>query len=130
MINNKENLKVVDNMNYNDLNPNNQLPIYNLENIFNVYQDKDEYYFFNLLGTVYFPGDMDKTLYTTYIVQPKDTWQLISYNAYGTTRLWWLICAANQIMDPTILPQMNNVLKIINQNVVRSILNTLINSNG
>ena len=108
-------------MKYNDINSNNKLSPQNMENIFNVYDDDGQYYF-NILKSVYFPENLEPKNYTTYLVQPKDSWYLISYKHYQTTNLWWLICSVNQIINPIEQPKENTVLKILLPNVVRQVI--------
>lgn len=74
----------------------------NLENIFNVYKDKDGMYFYNLLQTVNLPFNLPPNLFTSYTIKHGDTWPYISFKAYKSPNLWWLILMANNIQDPTI----------------------------
>lgn len=97
----------------------------NLENLFFVFQKDNGQYFYNMLKTVNFPEDLDTTLYTYYETKPKDTWPLISYKHYNNVKLWWLICSVNQISNPVKQPQPGTVIKIINSDIVRGILNRL-----
>lgn len=98
----------------------------NYENIFNVYVDKDtEMYYFNLLRTVNFPEDLDPRVYYTYVVGPTDTWPTISWKHYKNVKLWWIICSANQIQNPTDHPKSGTVLKIITPQYIRSIIHNL-----
>lgn len=85
----------------------------NYENIFSIYEDEDSYYYYNLLKKIDIPSDLSSEVYTNYEVKQKDSYQLISYKHYSTINLWWLICAANQIDNPTELPRVGMILKII-----------------
>jgi hypothetical protein len=93
-----------------------------IENLYNLYQDSDGYYFFNLTRTVIFPEDLNQNTYVEYVIQPKDMWTTISYKFYNTIKLWWLVCSANNIMNPIALPKAGNILKILNNFVVKDIL--------
>jgi len=66
-----------------------------LENFFNVYQDKNNYYFFNLNSSVYF--DVPTERLQTYVCQHDLHWSIISYNIYGTVRFAWLLMKINGI---------------------------------
>ena len=77
-----------------------KLSAQNIENLFNIYQRDNGQYFYNILKTVNFPDDLDPEIYDQYVTKPKDTWPLIAYNFYKDVRLWWLICAVNQIVNP------------------------------
>jgi len=95
------------------------------ENIFNVYEDADIGYFFNLLRSVNFPTDLDPNTYDYYVIEPNDSWPLISWKVYNTVFLWWIICSVNQIQNPTALPAAGNTIKILKVSYVRNILNDI-----
>jgi nucleoid-associated protein YgaU len=97
----------------------------NLENIFNVYKDKNGIHFYNLLQTVELPNNLPEGYYNTYTVKYQDTWPNISYFAYNTPNLWWVITGANNILDPTRIPQPGTNLKIYKLEVVKLVLNQL-----
>ena len=102
----------------------------NLENIFNVYYDSnlntnDEKYFYNLLKTINFPKDLDPMYYDNYVIKYGDMWPTIAYDFYGNVVLWWLICSANQIQDPTKNPEIGTTIKIIKIQYVPELLNKL-----
>jgi len=94
----------------------------NLENIFNVYSDDNNLYYYNLLQTVEIPTDLPKGYYQTYTVKPEDTWPYISYKTYNTPNLWWLIVSVNGIINPTAKLPSGTVIKILKQGAVKSIL--------
>lgn len=97
----------------------------NLENLFNVYKKDDGQYYYNLNKTVNFPEDIDPNIYTQYVTKPKDTWPLIAYTFYKDVRLWWLVCSLNQVINPVKQPTPGTVLKILDADTVRNILNEL-----
>jgi LysM repeat protein len=92
------------------------------ENIFNVYQDEDNYYYYNLLQTVKIPTNLPSSLFTQYNVSPGDTLPFISYKLFGTINLWWIICHLNNIEDPTQILQPGSTLNIPNSNIIQEIL--------
>lgn len=102
-----------------------KLSAQNLENLFYVFQKDNGQYYYNILKTVNFPEDINPNLYTTYETKPKDTWPLIAYNFYKDVRLWWLICSSNNIINPVKQPAPGTILKILNVDSVRNILNTI-----
>lgn len=97
----------------------------NYENIFNVYTDENDFYYYNLLKKVDFPIDLDSDVYDYYQVSTIDTYPSISYKFYKSVTLWWLICAANHIDDPMALPAAGTILKIIKPFYVQTILTKL-----
>lgn len=97
----------------------------NMENIFHVYQDETSRYFYNLLQTINIPTNLPKGYYDNYTVKYFDTWPFISYKAYETPNLWWIIVAANNILNPVIQPEEGTVIKILKTGAVRSILSEI-----
>jgi nucleoid-associated protein YgaU len=98
----------------------------NYENLLSVYTDDSGFYYFNLIGTVNFPVEMAPGTYTLYKTTPDDFYTAISYKHYNTIKLWWVICAANQIMDPTAAPDVGRILRIPTPSTVSSILSDMI----
>jgi nucleoid-associated protein YgaU len=94
----------------------------NFENIFNVYQDQDGMYFYNLLQTVVFPQDLPPSLFTTYVIAYGDTWPFISFKTLKSPNLWWLILLANGIQNP-LEPLVNGTkIKIPIDSVVKEVI--------
>lgn len=98
----------------------------NLENIFNVYQDENGLYFYNLLQTITFPQDVPYlNLFDSYVIKSGDTWPLISFKTLNSTGLWWMICLVNHITNPVEPLVQGEVLKIPIPSLVREILNNI-----
>lgn len=95
------------------------------ENIFNVYEDSDIGYFYNLLRTVNFPEDVNQDIYDTYIIEPLDTWPLISWKIYNSVFLWWSICSLNNIQNPLALPKPGTEIKVLKAVYLQNILNNI-----
>lgn len=102
-----------------------KLDLENVENIFNVYQDQDGMYFYNLLQTIVFPDNLPLNLFTTYTVKYGDTWPFVSYKTLDTPNLWWVILLANNIQNPTIFPTPGSTIKIPIVSVVKQILSQI-----
>ena len=116
-------------MKHNDVpNIESTIPLQDLENLFNVYQDTNDFYFYNLSRTVYFPTNMDTSFYDGYLTQPKDTYPLIAWKFYKNVKLWWLICASNNIFNPVKQPDPGTPLKIIKPMMLNSILTEMAKS--
>lgn len=105
------------------------LSLLKLQNLFNVYNNGEQY-FYNLIGTVNIPENLDPSTYINYIV-PSDymPWTLISYKSYNTTDLWWLICSVNNIQNPIQFPKAGTTLKILTPDYVTAILQTINQNN-
>jgi nucleoid-associated protein YgaU len=100
----------------------------NLENMFNVHQDANGMYFYNLLQTIEFPQNLPLNLFTSYTVKYGDTWPFISYKTLNSPNLWWTILLANNIQDPTnkgkpLVP--GTIIKIPRMEVVKEILSQI-----
>jgi nucleoid-associated protein YgaU len=100
----------------------------NLENIFNIYQDDNDAYYYNLLQTIHFPQNLPDAYFGLYNVTYGDTWPFISYKVYSNTKLWWVITLANNIINPIIPLQPGTTLKIPNTEIVSEILTQIITS--
>lgn len=98
----------------------------NYENIFNLHQDEDSKYFYNLLQTVHFPSNLPSSYFVDYAVQYGDTLPYIAYKAYKNTRLWWIITHANNIINPVAKIEPGTVLKIPKPQVVTEILTQIV----
>jgi hypothetical protein len=99
-----------------------KLNIDNLENIFQVYTDNNNRYYYNLLQTVNIPQNLPPGYFDIYIVKYNDTWPLVSYNVYETPNLWWIIVSVNNISNPTIQPIQGTTLKVLKPSLVRNVL--------
>jgi hypothetical protein len=99
-----------------------RLSDFNYENIFNMYKTDDGFYAYNILKTVIIPADMAPQMYDLVLVNRKMSWAYLSYLEYGTMKLWWLICLANGIKNPTLFPEQGIRLKIIKTDVIPLIL--------
>ena len=94
----------------------------NFENIFNVYQDQDGMYFYNLLQTIVFPQNLPANLFTQYAVAYGDTWPFISFKTLASPNLWWIILLANNIQNP-LEPLVNGaIIRIPIMDVVKEVL--------
>ena len=82
-------------------------------NIFNVYTDENGYYYYNLLQNVKIPANLPDGYYEPYNVTYGDTWPSISYKVYKTPNMWWLVIAANEIINPTSQPDPGSIIKVL-----------------
>ena len=94
------------------------------ERIFNMYKDGD-FYAYNILRTVKIPENLDPSTFTYVKIAGKMSWTALSFAEYRTIRLWWLICVANGILNPVLLPEPGTVVKIITPASVRTVINTI-----
>jgi len=94
----------------------------NYENIFQIYQDENERYYYNILQNINIPTNLPGGYYNEYLIKYGDTWPLISYRVYETPNLWWIVLAANNIINPVNLPEQGTIIKVFKTSVVRTIL--------
>jgi len=100
----------------------------NMENIFHIYQDNDDRYFYNLLQTIHFPQDLPASYFQGYNITYGDTWPYISYKVYGNIKLWWVLMLANNIINPIEQPEPGTTIRVPTINVVNEILTQLVTS--
>lgn len=101
------------------------LGTYNYENLFNVYQDEEGRYFYNLLQNISFPTSLDRTIYSTVRANPGELLPQLSFRVYNVVNLWWLIAGVNDIYNPLEPLDPDVRLKIIDASYIESILNTI-----
>jgi nucleoid-associated protein YgaU len=97
----------------------------NLENIFNVYKDLDDMYFYNLLQTISIPQNLPESVYITYNVRQGDTWPFISHKTLNNPNLWWLILMVNNIQDPTKKVEPGTTIRIPRTEFVRQVISQM-----
>jgi len=91
------------------------------ENIFKMYKT-GEYKTYNILQAVHLPDDIAPEMYELENVPPNMPLTVLSYRVYNTMDLWWLICIANNIDDPTQFIKPGVAIKIIKPEFVSSII--------
>jgi len=86
---------------------------YRFENIFKVYKNKSGYYYYNIINNIAVPGILRPGTFYTFDVERKLSYTSLSYMAYKTIHLWWLICIVNKIQNPVQFPETGTELHII-----------------
>ena len=105
------------------------LESFRYENIFNVYQNNTNQYYYNILAKVNFPNNIEEAYYDTFIVNTDyQPWTNISYQIYGTILLWWLVCAVNNIQNPVFFPKAGTTLKFLKPAYARSVISQITNA--
>jgi len=95
------------------------------ENIFNMYKDEDQFFAYNILKTVQFPHNMGEDYFYYHRTTGSDPWTKLSFDHYGTIKLWWLVCLVNKIMNPVIKPAAGTVLRILKPLYIADVINQL-----
>ena len=111
--------------NYNQNLPN--LQLYRYENIFKTYQTQDanKDFFYNIIKNIFVPGDISNDVFFTTTYQANIPLTTLSYQIYGTTYLWWLICIVNGIQNPFDPANTGKTLKIIKPAYINFVLTTI-----
>lgn len=103
--NNSSDTKVINLLELNNEDINSILKITDLENEFDIYQDKRGNLVFDINRTLYI--NVDKSILLTFLCDCEMHWTLISYRIYGTTRLAWLLWKLNDVGPDTIFNAKN-----------------------
>ena len=93
-------------------------------NLFNICQDEEGNYFYNINKGINIIGigEIVPAFYRNYTVDYRDTWTLIAHKVYEDSSLWWLICKTLGIKDPTENPEVGTVIPVLEPGIVNSIL--------
>lgn len=94
------------------------------ETIFKVYQ-QDEYYFYNILQCIHLPENISSSMYTSRKIEGVIPLTTLSYEVYGDIKLWWLICLANNIDNPTKFIAPGTVIKLIKPGKVNAVIKAI-----
>lgn len=97
------------------------------ENIFHVNQTEENgYYFYNILRTVRLTStDLDEKFYFKFNVNRIMPYTALSYNFYGTTDLWWLICVINNIDNPIEFIEPGTTILMIKKQHISTVISAI-----
>lgn len=102
------------------------LELYRYENIFKVYQTVDKnVYFYNIIKNIKVPNDINNEIFTLITLQENTPLPSLSYQLYGTTYLWWLICVLNNIQNPFDPNNSGKKLKVLKRQYLKTVLNSI-----
>jgi len=102
------------------------LELYRYENIFKVYQTGDKnFYFYNIIKNIKVPEDINNEIFTLITLQENTPLPTLSYQLYGTTYLWWLICVLNNIQNPFDPNNSGKKLKVLKRQYLKTVLNSI-----
>jgi len=99
-------------------------------NIVEEQTDNNERLFFNLLKKINIVDkstELNPQYFDTFVIDVDLPWVILSYNIYSTLNLWWLLCLANNIQDPTKNPELGSYIKVIKPEYVDLVVNTIKN---
>lgn len=102
------------------------LEIYRYENIFKVYTTEDKnFYFYNIIKNIQVPKDINSNIFYNTVLQENTPFPVLSYNIYGTTYLWWLICILNDVKNPFDVNNSGKTFKILKKEYVKPVLDQI-----
>ena len=102
------------------------LDLYRYENIFKVYQTgQKNFFFYNIIKTIQIPDNINNNIFDTITLYNGVPFTTLSYNIYGTTYLWWLICIINNVKNPFDTNNAGKSFKIIKKQYIKIILDSI-----
>lgn len=102
------------------------LEAYRYENIFKVYETGTKNFrYYNILKKIQIPKDINNTLFYNIVLPPNMPFTTLSYNLYGTTYLWWLICIINNINNPFDKTLQGKKVKVIKREFIKPIVDNI-----
>jgi len=111
------------------------LELYRYENIFKVYQTPNattptgtaapNFYYYNILKNINVPDNIANDVFQVIAVKNTLPFSVLSFQIYGTSYLWWLICLVNGISNPFSSAIAGKQLKIIKPQYVKTILDSI-----
>jgi len=95
------------------------------ENIFKLYINENDQYFYNLKRSISFPDNISDEYISSFKYDQQVPWTIISFNIYGTIFLWWSITELNKISNPVILPKLGTIIKYIQPKYIKQIVSQI-----
>ena len=110
---------------------NNILELRNLElsryeNIFKIYNTGGKnFFYYNINKKISVPDSLDSRLFLNITLPQGIPLTTLSYNAYGTIDLWWLILIVNNITNPIKDLPTGKKIKLIKPQFIEQVLDTI-----
>lgn len=95
------------------------------ENIFRVYKNNGTQYFYNIIQALHLPDQIDSTKVYYTVVKENEPWTMISFKAYKTIELWWLICLLNKIDNPLKFPETGTTVRLLKPQYLSEVFNEI-----
>jgi hypothetical protein len=95
---------------------------YRYENIFKMYKDDQNKFFYNITKKITLPTNLDPSQFFYFTINKQMPWTMVSFNLYQTIELWWLICIVNNIRNPVEQPKAGTVIKALKPDLVVSLI--------
>lgn len=102
------------------------LDTFDYENLFKLYADDNKQaVFYNIIKTITAPDRLDPGMTDTVMINAVTPMTTLSYNVYGTIKLWWLICTINRIDNPTTMISPGTEIKVVKPRHVITVINSI-----
>ncbi len=99
---------------------------FDMANMFSAFRDGDDTFFY--AGRTLSFGNINK-LNEKYIIKhiwkDGDTWYNLAHLYYENSKVWWIICKANNVINPFEFPENDQVINIPSNGVVQRIINKI-----
>ena len=84
-------------------------------------------YVYNIMSTfqIIDIDQIESSYFQYYTANPNDTWNLMSYNIYGTVDFYWLLLKLNDARDPTFDPIPGTRYRYVSESDVVEIVNSI-----
>jgi nucleoid-associated protein YgaU len=97
-----------------------------MANMFNAYKDGNDVFFYH--GRTLTFGNINKLnekYVNKHIWKDGDTWHRLAHQYYEDSKLWWIICRANDIKNPLNDISNDTIINIPTKGVVQNIINKI-----
>ncbi len=96
------------------------------ENIFKIYETGDKnFFYYNIIKKISIPDSIDERLFYHVILPDGVPFTTLSFNAYGTIDLWWLILIMNNITNPIKGLPSGDKVRLLKPQFVEQILDSI-----
>lgn len=97
-----------------------------MANMFNAYKEGTETFFY--MGRTLTFGNIEK-LNEKYVIkhlwEDEDTWYRLAHKYYENSKLWWIICRANNVKNPLDPPDVGTTINIPVKGIMQSVINKI-----
>ncbi len=96
------------------------------ENIFKIFNTGEKnFFYYNINKKISLPNSLDERLLINITLPQGLPLTTLSYNAYGTIDLWWLILIINNITNPIKDLPIGKKIKLIKPQYIEQVLQTI-----
>lgn len=99
---------------------------FDMANMFSAFREGNDYFFY-VGRTLTFDNieSLSEKYVTKHVWRDEDTWYKLAHLYYENSKLWWLICRANNVGNPLEFPEVGTIVNVPNKNVMQSVVSQL-----